>query len=479
MMDWHRIPAKGWLGLVLVLATFMAFWKLGAHPVYEWDESRQGVNAFEMLNNGDYLNLYYGGEPDTWNAKPPLMVWLIAGSYALFGFNEFALRLPAALSIIAFFFFVFQLIKDARGPTYAGVTCLILMAGSAIFTRHIGRSGDFDALLLCFTMAFAWQFFRYLKHRKTSHALWAGLFLGLAFFTKAFAAFFLLPGLLVFLILQGSFWGLLKQRATWLCVLAFLVFAGGWIALSAAYGLEGTDPTKGQDTAIKTMILNDVFARFFDDSFHQATEREYGFVFSTLDIHFNLWNYLFYLVMLVGGFAAIRQIKRWREIAKEQPLLVFSICQFFVLGGLLSFSATPFYWYLAAIFPFVAFIITSGIGWAVRKKRWLAIIPVGLFLFTFGRQVVRISESPEGFNHLVSSHQEAISEATVIYLHEVENQDMRLYLQWLNPKLKFVREWPTLQSGDLVLTRCNSCAGPAKHLDTFEDVHLYRAEAVE
>ena len=57
-------------------------------PVHEWDESRNGINAIEMLGNGDWLNLHYAGKVDTWNAKPPLLIWCIALSFKIFGIND-------------------------------------------------------------------------------------------------------------------------------------------------------------------------------------------------------------------------------------------------------------------------------------------------------------------------------------------------------------------------------------------------------
>ncbi len=61
---------------VLAVASFLLFSVIGKNSISEWDESRNGMNAYEMYHNGDYINLYYAGELDTWNAKPPLVIWL-------------------------------------------------------------------------------------------------------------------------------------------------------------------------------------------------------------------------------------------------------------------------------------------------------------------------------------------------------------------------------------------------------------------
>jgi hypothetical protein len=91
------------LSLVVVLSLVLIFWKLGQHPLSEWDESRRGMNALGMMVHRDYINNYYGDYYDTWSAKPPLMVWSIVASYKIWGFNEFALRFPAALYTLLLF----------------------------------------------------------------------------------------------------------------------------------------------------------------------------------------------------------------------------------------------------------------------------------------------------------------------------------------------------------------------------------------
>jgi hypothetical protein len=49
--------------------------------IKEWDESRNGVNAYEMMFNKNYLTLYFEKSIDTWNAKPPLFTWFVLDTY--------------------------------------------------------------------------------------------------------------------------------------------------------------------------------------------------------------------------------------------------------------------------------------------------------------------------------------------------------------------------------------------------------------
>lgn len=66
---------KYWLYLfiaILFLLSFACFFNLGNMPIYDWDEARHGVNAFEMLKQNNFIANFYQGEIDYYNLKPPI-----------------------------------------------------------------------------------------------------------------------------------------------------------------------------------------------------------------------------------------------------------------------------------------------------------------------------------------------------------------------------------------------------------------------
>ena len=143
---------------VLSIAAFFCFFNLGQQPLMLWDESLHGEIALQMLQNGDWFNYYFGGEPEPWFAKPPLAIWAIVLSYKIFGINEFALRFPSALAIAISFFFIFKIIQLYKGNRFAFFTSLILISINGLIGPHVGRTGDTDGLLVCFLMAASWFF---------------------------------------------------------------------------------------------------------------------------------------------------------------------------------------------------------------------------------------------------------------------------------------------------------------------------------
>src|SRR5262245_29353036 len=78
---------------ILGLALFNFTFRLGSEFVYDWDESLYGTSAWEAVQNGSWIATTFQGELDYYNAKPPLMVWLIAIAFKTLGTNLIALRL--------------------------------------------------------------------------------------------------------------------------------------------------------------------------------------------------------------------------------------------------------------------------------------------------------------------------------------------------------------------------------------------------
>ena len=54
---------------------FYCFRCLDVQYVDSWDEARHGVNAYEMIQNGDYIRHTYNYVTDDWNLKPSISYW--------------------------------------------------------------------------------------------------------------------------------------------------------------------------------------------------------------------------------------------------------------------------------------------------------------------------------------------------------------------------------------------------------------------
>ena len=140
-----------------------------------------------MLLSGDWVTARLDGV--LYLEKAPLIYWLIAISYKIFGVTDWVARLPVALSAIAlglltaaFGMWAFS----KRAGFYAGL-CMSTCVGLFLFTRV-----QIPDVMLTFTIAMAmWAFLRTLEEEEKQPRLWAAVFaasLGVGLLLKSLIA---------------------------------------------------------------------------------------------------------------------------------------------------------------------------------------------------------------------------------------------------------------------------------------------------
>ena len=89
-----------WALIWLMAINFVAFlWHLGSTSLVDETEPLFAEAARQMSVTNDWITPYFNGV--TRFDKPPLIYWLMAIAFKLIGVNEWAVRLPSALSAIA------------------------------------------------------------------------------------------------------------------------------------------------------------------------------------------------------------------------------------------------------------------------------------------------------------------------------------------------------------------------------------------
>src|SRR5262249_21335310 len=99
-------------GLAL-LALLLAFFRLGEIGLLDPDEARYAQTTREMMERGDWAVPYFNGEPRL--KKPPLYHWENLATFAAFGINEFAARLPSAIAFLALVALTLEFARRERG----------------------------------------------------------------------------------------------------------------------------------------------------------------------------------------------------------------------------------------------------------------------------------------------------------------------------------------------------------------------------
>jgi len=436
------ILGKKWLpAAIVIIAGLLVFWRIDTRGINEWDEARNGVNAYEMYHSGDFINMSYAGAPDTWNAKPPLLTWLIVGSYRLLGFNAFALRLPAALSILGFFLYALRFGRRIADNGTVLLSCFILLSCTAVLGIHTGLTGDFDALLLFFLLAAAYHFICYTDFGEPNAIYLTALFTGLAFYAKGPAALVYIPGYILYGSIRTGGIKWLKDYRIWVAVSIVLLFICSWILLVIIYGHGPGASHYGSSNAIETMLVYDTWQRLTSTGFEGGQVRNYMFFFEALDVRFNLWNYVFYATVAAGLYQLARHSKAaWIFLkSPENRMLLYSICIILPIALLLTFARYKYDWYLAPAFFFIAYILSAGIGYCLR--RWIIgrVIFALLLGFTLLRQGWYINGQSSNAGGLISRDAETLEDSVGIVTIGVIRQDVYLRLTWTGYHIAAIR----------------------------------------
>ncbi|MEP6937789.1 MAG: glycosyltransferase family 39 protein [Chthoniobacterales bacterium] len=169
------------------LAVVVAVWLtyligLGA-PEIKGEEGRRILPAITMLETGNWIVPQIGGEP--YLRKPPLVNWLVAASFKLFGArNEMTARFPSVLCVLAVALAFLTVARGSLGETGSLCAALAWLLNFGILEK--GRLIEIEALYVSlFALATIW----WLSCRQQRRSPWltwlvSSVFLGLGLLAK-------------------------------------------------------------------------------------------------------------------------------------------------------------------------------------------------------------------------------------------------------------------------------------------------------
>lgn len=234
-------------------------------------ESNYALTAKEMVLSGDWISPQIYGH--YWYDKPIFYYWELALSFLLFGFNEMAARLPAAIMGSLSVLFTFWFGRRVYGEKTGWIAALIL--ATSVECWLLSKSVITDTTLFLFmSAAIAFFYLGYTEDRK---------YYFLCYTAAAFATLtkgpigLLLPGLAAFLFLMYK--KDLKEMAhvhLFSGLLLFTVIAGAWYG--TMWYLHGND-----------FILNFLGV--------------HNFLRATVSEHPSHNKWYFYILIYLAGFA--------------------------------------------------------------------------------------------------------------------------------------------------------------------------------
>ncbi len=259
--------------------------------------------AREMISRGDYVTLHINGV--RYLEKAPLMYWLVAGCYRVFGVNEFATRLPIVTAMFLLVLLGMSWGKRAfgvRAGLYAGLFTAT-GAGCFLFTRVLIP----EAILSLFIAAAFYCFVSALDRPDSRWQWYAGYaLLALAVLTKGLLALVVIGMTLVaYLAITGE-WRRWREFHLASGLLLFFVIAAPWHVLA---GLR--NPALGDHHGFFWFyFVNEHFLRFLGRRVPRDYNKLPGYLYWTLHL---VWLFpwsLFVPLALRRLIADLRQSRR-------------------------------------------------------------------------------------------------------------------------------------------------------------------------
>ncbi len=134
---------RSWRGLWLLFAALFIF--LGSRGLNEPDEGRYAELGREMADGGSWLVPHLNGFEHF--QKPPLIYWFTAICLKVFGHNEWAARMPSALSACGILLLTMAIARKFWGEERARIAGIVLVATVEFFVLARLLTPD---MLMCF-----------------------------------------------------------------------------------------------------------------------------------------------------------------------------------------------------------------------------------------------------------------------------------------------------------------------------------------
>lgn len=373
--SFEKHPTLAWtLSMIgLLVISWIAFlWHLGSIGLVDETEPMFAEAARQMTVTGDWITPYFNSV--TRFDKPPLIYWLMAIAYKLIGVNEWAVRLPSALSAISLTLFGFYTLRhfgvsrpavvtqsvDSKfedNPqipnqerqlwlsAWIGATLIAVNPQTIVWARtgvsDMLLSGCMGSALLAFFLGYAQP------SRPRVQARWYLAFyvlIALAILTKGPVGL-VLPALIIgaFLLYLGNSREVLREMRPVRGVIITLILALPWYILVIAFnGPDYIEAFFGYHNVQRfTEVVNNHSAPWY-------------FYFLVVLVGFAPWSS--YLPIAIFRLRFWQQ-NRWRSSPRSTHLGLFALFWFAVIFGFFTIAVTKLPSYVLPLMPAAAILV--------------------------------------------------------------------------------------------------------------------------
>ncbi len=335
----------------------------------------QAQIARNMLDSGDWVIAHLDGVP--YVEKSPLIYWLIAISYKIFGVHDWSARIPVALAAVLLVWVTSRYARWAFGEStghYAGLV-LATCVGLFLFTR-IQTPDVMLTLTVC--LAF-WAFQRAIDADEPQPRIWSlvlAVSLAIGVMLKGLIALVVpIGGVFVYLavtreLLNAQIW---KRLYVFSGLLVFLIMAAPWHILATLRMPPYFDFTMHSGPGeyhgfFWFYFINEHVLRFLNLRY----PRDYNTV-----PRFAFWA--LHLLWLFPWSVYLPQVARldFRSASREARTRLLALCWIGFLLLFFTFSTTQEY-YSMPVYPALAMLLGSAMiandRWTILSTRFLGAI---------------------------------------------------------------------------------------------------------
>ncbi|GAB5523603.1 MAG: glycosyltransferase family 39 protein [Roseivirga sp.] len=193
-------PHKKQVIFLMTLISALYLFNFHVNDIWTPNESFYAEAVREMFESGNFLEMFYNYEA-RYN-KPPLTYWAMAASAAVFGLNEFSLRLPIVLMGIGSIWFTYLLGRRLYGDK-GGLYAMVMMAFT-VQLLAVKQYASPEIPLTFFFTATMYYFYRGYAEARSKYLLLSYCLLGLTVLTKGFPYYVVIGGIIGLFVLANG-----------------------------------------------------------------------------------------------------------------------------------------------------------------------------------------------------------------------------------------------------------------------------------
>jgi len=319
------------IGFFLVLTYFFGL----IAPITS-DAGKYAAISRIIYETGDWINLKIHFEP--YLQKPPLIFWITAPFYFIFGPVGFAFKLPVLLYSGIAVYSTYRFANLFYSKKTAKVAALMLATSEFYFLFH--NDIHTDCILTANVIFSVWQLAEYFKSKKLANMLLAGLGIGLGLISKGpIGVFVPVTAALSHLVYQKQLRYLFSYKVVLGVFVSLLVLAAGLSGIFNQFGWDG----------LKFFFWDNNAGRITGKI--KGGNTDYLFYFHTTLYIFLPWAFLFF----IGFFMEFKTLFK-----SKTP-------EFFSLGGIV------FYWIIVSLAKAKAphYLMVLSPFMTVLSAKWL------------------------------------------------------------------------------------------------------------